>query len=379
MSVGFVLTIMVLTTEEKVFIVEHYSWSYGVGHQNGPSLHHVREHYKEQFNKAAPSNKTILAIVEKFHHMGSVLYKRTGTTGCPRTVTTNKNHERLLQQVLQSPKHTLRWTSLKLSVSDRSVRRMFKELGGFAYHIQVAQHLTEAGPITVLSMTYVDADFFSNIWFSDERHIHLNGNINQQTTSFLGFELPDDVVEKSLHSAQVMIWCAISRCGILGPYFVEDDAQNTLTVNQESYKEIITAHLCGIWEVFAVTETCHCDDSGCSKMELQPIRRGKGSLAYLQQHFDDRLISRGTKFSSPSHSPDLTALDCLHMRHAERIHFPIRWPTWKCSRITGENTVFFVPLQQSVFISMDNNLKDRYEQCVRREDTHFEHMLYRHI
>ena len=67
MSVGFVLTIMVLTTEEKVFIVEHYFRSYGVGHQNGPSLRHVREHYDKQLNKTAPSNKTILAMVEKFH------------------------------------------------------------------------------------------------------------------------------------------------------------------------------------------------------------------------------------------------------------------------------------------------------------------------
>ena len=112
MSVGFVLTIMVLTTEKKVFIIENYFQSYGVGRQNGPSLRHAREHYKEQFNKTAPSNKTILAIVEKFHRTGSVLCQRKGTTECPR-----ENHERLLQQVLRSQKRSLRRTSLKLSVS----------------------------------------------------------------------------------------------------------------------------------------------------------------------------------------------------------------------------------------------------------------------
>ena len=82
MSDGFVLTIMVLTTEEKVFfIVEHYFRSYGVVRQNEQSLRHAREHYEEQFNKTAPSNKTILAIVEKFHRTGSVLCQRKGTTG----------------------------------------------------------------------------------------------------------------------------------------------------------------------------------------------------------------------------------------------------------------------------------------------------------
>ena len=215
MSVGFVLTIMILTRGEG-FILEHYFWSYEVGHQIGLSLSHVIEHYEEQFNKTAPSNKTILAIVEKFHHKASVLcqWKKTG---CPRPVTTNENHERLLQQVLQFPKRSLWRTSLKLGVSDRSVRVIFTELGGFAYRIQVAQHLTETDERArlqycsrVLSMTYADPDFFSNIWFSAESHIHLNGYVNRQRTRFLGFERPDVVVQKPLHSARVTIWCALS-------------------------------------------------------------------------------------------------------------------------------------------------------------------------
>ena len=65
-------------------------------------------------------------------------------------------------------------------LSERSVQRTFKELGRFAYHIQVAQYLTETDEWAqlqycnrVLSMTYEDSDFFSNIWFSDESHIPL--------------------------------------------------------------------------------------------------------------------------------------------------------------------------------------------------------------
>ena len=100
MSIGFVLTSMVLTTEEKVFILEHYFRSYGVRRQNGLNLNHVIEHYEEQFNKTASSNKTILPIVEKLHRKGSVLCQRKGTTWRLRTFTTNENHERLLQQVL---------------------------------------------------------------------------------------------------------------------------------------------------------------------------------------------------------------------------------------------------------------------------------------
>ena len=57
MSVGFVLTIMVLTTEENIFIAEDYFRSYILGRQNVPSLRYVREHYEEQFNKTTPVTK----------------------------------------------------------------------------------------------------------------------------------------------------------------------------------------------------------------------------------------------------------------------------------------------------------------------------------
>ena len=78
------LTIMVPTTEENVFKVEHYFRSYGVGCENGPSLRHVREHYENKYNKTAPSNKPVLC-------------QRKGTTGRPRTVTTNENHQHVQQ------------------------------------------------------------------------------------------------------------------------------------------------------------------------------------------------------------------------------------------------------------------------------------------
>ncbi|PSN57722.1 hypothetical protein C0J52_00306 [Blattella germanica] len=63
---------MVLTTEEKIFILENYLLSYGVRRQNGPSLCHVTEQFWKQFNKIAPSNKTILPTIEKFRRTGSV-------------------------------------------------------------------------------------------------------------------------------------------------------------------------------------------------------------------------------------------------------------------------------------------------------------------
>ncbi|PSN49424.1 hypothetical protein C0J52_06612, partial [Blattella germanica] len=43
----------------------------------------------------------------------------------------------------------------------------------------------------------------------------------------------------------------------IGPYFVEDDAQNPLTVNQERYREIIIDPLCRICAAFVTATTVH--------------------------------------------------------------------------------------------------------------------------
>jgi hypothetical protein len=41
---------------------------------------------------------------------------------------------------------------------------------------------------------------------------------------------PDVMVQTPLHSTRVTIWCAVSAHGILGPYFIEDEEGNALTV-----------------------------------------------------------------------------------------------------------------------------------------------------
>ncbi|KAG8299596.1 hypothetical protein J6590_096878 [Homalodisca vitripennis] len=62
-------------------------------------------------------------------------------SGRPTTVCTNEHHGRVLQQVLQSPKRSLLQASLKLNISNTSMRGMFKNIGGFPYRIQTGQPL----------------------------------------------------------------------------------------------------------------------------------------------------------------------------------------------------------------------------------------------
>ena len=99
------------------------------------------------------------------------------------------------------------------------------------------------------------------------------------------------------------------------------------------------------------------------------------SLACLQQHFGVCLVSRGTELPFPSHSTDLAALDAYTWGMLKESVFRSDDPPGNVPELLEKIQSFFVSLQQPVFISMSNNLNDRYEQCVRRVGKHFEHML----
>ena len=85
----------------------------------------------------------------------------------------------------------------------RQPEECLRRLVVFPFKIQIGQHLTRQDNksrvvycASVLAMVYEQPLFFSNVWFTDECHIHLNGFNNRQTNRFLGFERPDIIVEK---------------------------------------------------------------------------------------------------------------------------------------------------------------------------------------
>ena len=58
-----------------------------------------------------------------------------------------------------------------------------------------------------------------HVFFSDEAHFHLSDCVNKQNMQYLSERNPRELHERPLHLDRVMVWCAISRVGIIGPYF----------------------------------------------------------------------------------------------------------------------------------------------------------------
>lgn len=134
---------MGLTTEEKVFIIEHYFRPYGNGKQRRPSLKLVTEKYCTKFHKESPANVVMLSIVEKFCRSGSVLIQWKGRSGRPVTVRINESHGYVVNQVLQSPNWSLRRTSLKLNITNISIQHLVKDVGVFSNLFKTLQDCYE--------------------------------------------------------------------------------------------------------------------------------------------------------------------------------------------------------------------------------------------
>jgi hypothetical protein len=61
-----------------------------------------------------------------------------------------------------------------------------------------------------------------HIWFSDEAYFNLTGDINRQNAHFWGTQHPHKIHKSTLHALKVLVWCAVSAQGLIGPFMFED-------------------------------------------------------------------------------------------------------------------------------------------------------------
>ncbi|KAJ4443060.1 hypothetical protein ANN_04710 [Periplaneta americana] len=202
---------------------------------------------QNHFQRPTPSKKTILSWVEIFQQPRSVTNHIEGHSGRPCTTRSNENVGRVMEKVLQSPKKSFRCISKELQLQHTDVWRMVKELGACSYWIQVLHELRPPDYRThlqycahVLACLYEDEHSLDNWWLSDECHVLLSGHINKQNIRFLGWEKPDEYLQRPLHSEKVTVWSAISSHGVIGPYFTENDNGETIIDNAAVYRQVLT-------------------------------------------------------------------------------------------------------------------------------------------
>jgi len=142
----------------------------------------------------------------------------------------------------------------------------------------------------------MDDDTLNISFFSDEAWIHLSGYINSQNTRMWSAENPHYFQETPLHPQKIGVWIALSRRRLIGPIFFHN------TISAETYRtEILQPFL----------NELHDDElrQGFFQQDGARAHTANETIQYLQEYFDDRVISKNAIINFPPRSCDLTPLD----------------------------------------------------------------------
>ena len=151
--------------------------------------------------------------------------------------------------------------------------------------------------------------WIENVWFSDETHFLLTGNVNSKNCVYWSSHPPDYVLERPLHSVTCIAWVAFNANGLIGPFWFQDDEGNAQSVTKERYVQVLEQ----FW-----------NELGWRRINRQHMwfqqdgatpHTANLSLAWLQDRFGNRIISQRMAVEWAAHSPDLTPLDFFLWGH----------------------------------------------------------------
>ena len=89
---------------------------------------------------------------------------------------------------------------------------------------------------------------------------------------------------------KVTVWCAFSANGIIGPYFFENEAGNSVTVTGERYRAMITNFLWPELNGMDVEDVWFQQDGAT-------CHSANATMALLNKKFTGRIISRNSEIN----------------------------------------------------------------------------------
>jgi hypothetical protein len=325
-----------------------------------------------------PDRNTILRWVSNFRESGAAIKRKP--PGRPKSVRIANNVERVKQAIQQSPTRSAHKQSLALQIPRTTLRRIVSnDLNMHPYKLQVVQKLEPGDPeqrmifCETMLVMIVDEDFpVSDVFFSDEAHFDLHGNVNRQNMRYYAETNPKVTREKPLHSPRVTVWCALNATTIIGPYFFEDETGANVTVNSERYLHMLKA--------FFLPEL---------KRKRIPLRKvwfqqdGATShttnevLAFLKSKFGNRLISRRTSLPWPPRSPDLNSPDFYLWGHLKAEVYATRPASIVELKMKIREAIARIPV--AVLNRVSENFVKKIRECLNRGGKHLDDVIFKTI
>ena len=107
-----------------------------------------------------------------------------------------------------------------------------------------------------------------------------------------------------LHSVKCTAWVAMSKHGIIGPFWFEDDHGRSQTVNKERYVAGLNKYWASLGRRRGVVRA-----SQWFQQDGATPHTANETIAWLRQRFEERLITRRCDVEWAPHSPDLNPPD----------------------------------------------------------------------
>ena len=78
-----------------------------------------------------------------------------------------------------------------------------------------------------------EPEFFDDVWFSDYTHFLLYGYVGSKNNGFWDIQIPGEVLQRPWHSVRCTAWVAMSKRGVIRPFWFGDADEEAVTVTKE--------------------------------------------------------------------------------------------------------------------------------------------------
>lgn len=286
-----------LSLDQRVEVIKSY-------YQNGRSIENATRELRAAF---APSEAAVKQTVETFQSTFSLL-------DAPMNDYTQQTTDAVSDNDRDIPESSAQSRSSKEIHPSRAAFRgiLLTDLSGHPYQIDLLQDIEAWDHLRrrrfCAWMLKQPLELSSKIIFSDEATFYLGNYVNKYNCSILGKTNPPYVDygkrknQQPPNTAKTTVWCGLWAGGIIGPYFFENEATETASVNGKSYRDMLINFL---WPKL--------DELDLDEMWFQqdgtPGHTSRQTINLLRSKFGDRIISRNGAVKWPPRSCDLTPVD----------------------------------------------------------------------
>lgn len=268
--------------------------------------------------KGPMSCSGILKLVQRFEDTGSLEDRpRSGRPSLAESrITEVETTMNALAAESSMGSSSARKAGRILNVPDSSIRRILHGiLHLYPYKLQSLQELQTGDTAAretfakwALARMESDPQWLFNVFWTDEAHFTLHGDVNTQNTRIWATSNPREYTTTPLQPAKVTVWCGFTSSFIVGPFFFEEPCPTlgwkTCTVTAERYLTLLRDEVVPALNQRGVLSVITFMQDGAPPHFANPVKQ------FLLDTFGvDRVIARGCKIAWPARSPDLTPVD----------------------------------------------------------------------